>query len=105
MENETNIYVQEQIEFENTENEIQDDEYIYENIVMDNNEYENSENKEPTNEIMQENIVLENTSSIDLQSEKLDRIHEDLGVICSFLIIFALVIVFRYIYKFFDIFF
>lgn len=87
---------------ENTENQIQDNEVIYENVVMDNNEYENTEDEEYSNEIIQENTILETDN---LQTEKLEQIHQDLGIICSFLIIFALVIVFRYIYKFFDMFF
>lgn len=80
-----------------------------ENIVVYDNESENTEIETQDNGIAQENAVIENTTVEDtmtnLQNEKLEQIHQDLGVICSFLIIFALVIVFRYVYKFFDIFF
>ena len=91
MENETN---------ENSENEVQ----AYENNVVNSDQSENTEDQEQDNQIIEENIVLENTT-VEIQNEKLDQIHEDLGIICSFLIIFALVILFRYIYKFFDMFF
>ena len=55
-----------------------------------------------TNEESTKNETVQNTSET---MDKLDLIHQDLGFICSFLIIFALVILFRMIYKFFDIFF
>jgi len=92
MKNETNTQIQNQI------NEI-----IYENIITNDNQSENSEDKKQMDETIQENIILNHTT--DLQDEKLEQIHQDLGIICSFLIIFALVIMFRYIYKFFDMFF
>ena len=37
--------------------------------------------------------------------EMLNTLHSDLGIICSFLVLFTLVILFRYIYKFFNMFF
>lgn len=87
------------MEYENTKNEIQINTLTNENIVMDSNEPEIAENEISSNETLQED------NTIMLQNEKLDQIHEDLGVICSFLILFALVIVFRYVYRFFNIFF
>ncbi len=87
------------MEYENTKNEIQINTLTNENIVMDSNESEIAENEISSNETLQED------NTITLQNEKLDQIHEDLGVICSFLILFALVIVFRYVYRFFNIFF
>lgn len=58
------------------------------------------------NEITEESTKNETVQDISSENtEKLDLIHQDLGVICSFLIIFALVILFKLIYKFFDIFF
>ena len=104
MKNETNENIQQQIKNKDSENEIQNYEYIYENNIDNSNQSENTENQEQNNQIVEENTVLENTS-VDIQNEKLEQIHQDLGIICSFLIIFALVIVFRYIYRFFDIFF
>lgn len=87
------------MEYENTKNEIQINTFTNENIVMDSNKSEIAENEISSNETLQED------NTITLQNEKLDQIHEDLGVICSFLILFALVIVFRYVYRFFNIFF
>ena len=66
-------------------------------------EYENTENQEQINETIEENIVVDNT--INIQSEKLEQIHQDLGIICSFLIAFVLVILLHYAYKFFNMFF
>ena len=94
----------ENIENEEQENDRQINTITEQNTTMVNNQSENTANEEQINNTMQENIVLENTT-VDLQNEKLEQIHEDLGVICSFLIIFALVIVFKYIYKFFNMFF
>ena len=38
-------------------------------------------------------------------NEKLDNLHSDLGIICSFLVFFTLVILLKYVYKFFNMFF
>ena len=38
-------------------------------------------------------------------SEMFNTLHSDLGIICSFLVLFSLVILFKYIYKFFNMFF
>ena len=35
----------------------------------------------------------------------LNNIHTDLGVICSFIVFFALVVILKYVYKFFNMFF
>ena len=48
-----------------------------------------------------ENIVIVDTTT----TEQLQQIHTDLGLICSFLIIFVLFILLKYSYKFFDMFF
>lgn len=56
-----------------------------------------------TNEENNENTILVEDSEETVVS--LDTIHYDLGVICSFLIFFVLVILLKYVYKFFDMFF
>lgn len=109
MENET---VYEEMENENISNEEQDNTTIYENNVLLDDEQQNTENQVETdetieetndveNEIIEENVVVDN----NIQTEKLEQIHQDLGFICSFLILIVLFIVFRCIYKFFDMFF
>lgn len=72
---------------------------------MDNEliEDENLTYETITNETI-ENTV-ENETVQEFPTEKLGLIHQDLGVICSLLIIFALVILFRGVYKFFNMFF
>ena len=60
------------------------------------NEYDNFNNIEEANtttEIIEENIVT------------LETIHNDLGFICSFLVIAAVVVFMTILYKFFNIFF
>lgn len=59
------------------------------------NEYDNFNNIEEntTTEIIEENIVT------------LETIHNDLGFICSFLVIAAVVVFMTILYKFFNIFF
>lgn len=46
--------------------------------------------------------VIENTNEVvDVEySEKLDTIHEDLGIIACFLVFFTIVIILKYSYKF-----
>ena len=55
------------------------------------------------------NTVSDNTTSYVASNteeiEMLNTIHTDLGVICSFIIFFVLVIILKYVYKFFDMFF
>lgn len=46
-----------------------------------------------------------NTSSPAEYEDMLNTIHTDLGFICCFLVFFVLVILLRYIYKFFNMFF
>lgn len=76
---------------------------------MDNEliENENLTYETITNETVEETPenTVENETVQEFPTEKLDLIHQDLGIICSFLVIFALVIVFRYVYKFFNMFF
>ena len=83
----------------NTENEIQNYETIYENTDTNSNQYENTENQGQFNQTIQENTI------IGVENEKLDLIHQDLGFICSFLIIFTIVGLLYGIYKFFNMFF
>lgn len=90
-------------ENENSANENQTNNEISENTIINDDEYENTTIERYINETIQENTVVDN--SAELQNEKLEQIHSDLGFICSFLILLALVIVFRYVYKFFDMFF
>lgn len=52
-----------------------------------------------------ENIVIEETTNIITYDEQLNQIHNDLGFICSFLVFFVLVILLKYAYKLFDMFF
>lgn len=90
-----------EILYKNPENNLQTDTTTEQNTTVSDNQPKDTENQEQDTGTTQENTL----AQMDLQNEKLDQIHEDLGVICSFLIIFALVIVFRWIYKFFDMFF
>lgn len=80
------------------------------------NTIDNSNNTENSNEIIVSNEV-ENSSSNDItenttayieQQENVisfQDIHNDLGIITSFLIFFVLVILLKYVYKFFNMFF
>lgn len=58
-----------------------------------------------------ENTIIENTTNSTIQdtntinSTDLEAIHYDLGIITAILIFFVLVILLRYAYKFWDIFF
>lgn len=57
-----------------------------------------------TNEVIEndtdltENVTIEDTSV----NEQLLQIHEDLGIITCFIVFFVLVILLKYVYKFFD---
>lgn len=53
-----------------------------------------------TNEENIENIILVENTTVDLAT-----IHNDLGIICAFLIFFVLVVLLKYAYKFFNMFF
>ena len=61
------------------------------------------------NEILNENVVentIAGTETVDnTLIENIQVIHDDLGLICSFLIFFTLVILLKYVYKFFNMFF
>lgn len=52
-----------------------------------------------------ENILVEETTNTITYDEQLNQIHNDLGFICSFLVFFVLVILLKYAYKLFDMFF
>lgn len=52
-----------------------------------------------------ENIVVEDTTKNTTYNEQLQQIHNDLGFICCFLVVFVLFILLKYAYKFFDMFF
>ena len=60
------------------------------------NTNESIENTEEVQET-QENTIQETEDSINFAD-----IHNDLGIICCFLIFFTLVIILKYSYKFFD---
>ena len=52
-----------------------------------------------------ENIVVEESTNTITYDEQLTQIHNDLGFICCFLVFFVLIILLKYAYKFFDMFF
>lgn len=58
-----------------------------------------------TSNNVSDNSTTTNTASTTQYEEMLTTIHTDLGFICSFLVFFTLVILLRYIYKFFNMFF
>lgn len=101
MENETIQNIQD-FENKNTTNTTKDNENLLPYVVVDG--YENTENSTETNENTAE-VAQESTINNDVIIEKLDMIHEDLGFICSFLIIFTIIGLLQYIYKFFNMFF
>lgn len=55
------------------------------------------------NEIIKNNTVIEDNSITN--NKQLEQIHQDLGFICCFLVVFTLIILLKYAYKFFDVFF
>ena len=60
------------------------------------------ENSEEINNSNLDNST-ENIVEVDTTIEgKLDQIHQDLGLISCFIIFFVLVILLKYVYKFFD---
>ena len=72
---------------------------------MENNtNLENYTNLENTTNITNttENVIIENVST---DTTTLSTIHNDLGIICTFLIFFTLGIIVKMIFKFFKIFF
>lgn len=71
------------------------------------NTIDNTDNIENSNEYNVSNEI-ENTSTFTEQQENvitIENIHNDLGIITSFLIFFVLVILLKYAYKFFNMFF
>lgn len=85
---------------ENEETEFQD---INTNNTNTSNSSETTSNNE--NEV---NNTTQNITVVvqdDIINEQLSLIHNDLGFICSFIIFFVLVVLLKYVYKFFDIFF
>ena len=86
---------------ENEETEFQD---------INTNNFNTSNSSEITSNT--ENEVNNTTQNITVEVvqdentiEQLNLIHNDLGFICSFIIFFVLVVLLKYSYKFFDIFF
>lgn len=54
---------------------------------------------EEENNLIQENVVLVDTTN---NTEILQAIHNDLGIITCFIVFFTLVIILKYSYKFFN---
>ena len=72
---------------------------------MENDTANISYNKSDTNVVMDNNT---STTVVDISgqyNEMLNTLHTDLGFICSFLVFFTLVIILKYVYKFFNMFF
>lgn len=57
------------------------------------------------NEIVDENISSNIIQDNSVEIEMLQTIHNDLGFICCFLVIFVVFILLKYAYKWFDMFF
>ncbi len=105
------------MENENTDNENiidieEGDNTINSENVENTSNTENSENTENTsnntidNSATSENVYnTENTLSNTIQNIDLQIIHEDLGIIISFIALFSVVILIHYTYKFFKMFF
>lgn len=77
------------------------------NEENNSNSIDNTINIENNNENIVSNEI-ENTSTYTEQQENvitIENIHNDLGIITSFLIFFVLVILLKYVYKFFNMFF
>lgn len=62
-------------------------------------------NESNTNTDVDNNTTTTTVGSTGEYAEMLSNVHTDLGVICSFLVFFTLVILLKYIYKFFNMFF
>ena len=73
------------------------------NEEFQNIESTNSNSNNTTNENIT-NTTTEVVVSLD-ESQQLQQIHEDLGFICSFIIFFVIVLLCKYAYKYFDMFF
>lgn len=101
---------------ESEENFISHDEVFLDNETNTNNDTVINETIEDTNTTNTDNTITNNTEEniIDntttgtveeVPSVTLETIHEDLGIICSFIILFSVVFLIHIIYKFFRIFF
>ena len=73
------------------------------NEEFQNIESTNSNSNNTTNENIT-NTTTEVVVSLD-ESQQLQQIHEDLGFICSCIIFFVIVLLCKYAYKYFDMFF
>lgn len=85
---------------ENEETEFQD--FNTNNTNTSNSSEITSNNENEVNNTTQNITVVVQD---DIINEQLSLIHNDLGFICSFIIFFVLVVLLKYAYKFFDIFF
>ena len=85
---------------ENEETEFQN---INTNNTSSSNSSETTSNSENELNNTTQNITV--VVQDETTSEQLTLIHNDLGFICSFIIFFVLVVLLKYSYKFFDIFF
>ena len=85
---------------ENEETEFQDINTNTSN-TSDNSENTSNNENEVNNTTQNITVVVQD----DTINEQLTLIHNDLGFICSFIIFFVLVVLLKYAYKFFDIFF
>ena len=72
---------------------------------MENDTANISYNKSDTNVVMDNNTSTTVVDSSGQYNEMLNTLHTDLGFICSFLVFFTLVIILKYVYKFFNMFF
>lgn len=84
------------------------------NIIFEDIDKEKIQSDE---EILQENDAILNDNPAEIQTitvqaenndellAKLDLLHTDLGFICCFIVFFVLVVLLKYVYKFFDMFF
>lgn len=72
---------------------------------MENDTTNISYNESDTNVVMDNNTSITVVDSSGQYNEMLNTLHTDLGFICSFLVFFTLVIILKYVYKFFNMFF
>lgn len=72
---------------------------------MENDTTNISYNESDTNVVMDNNTSTTVVDSSGQYNEMLNTLHTDLGFICSFLVFFTLVIILKYVYKFFNMFF
>lgn len=72
---------------------------------MENDTSNISYNESDTNVVMDNNTSTTVVDSSGQYNEMLNTLHTDLGFICSFLVFFTLVIILKYVYKFFNMFF